>query len=200
MYYLKTSSHTTYNVLNSYWECKHSVCGWCVSVLLFQPLYWLGHPEKHLFLLSKKTSFWIEVCKTAFDLILKTEALVRVLSYLQMSMIAWECYASCFVNFTGNNFSGNNDTGNTCSGNIFTGNNHTGNFTPVPLVQPKYRSGRPDFFLFSLFRKVFSGSKNPKNILFYFAKRSTASHVTSYGKTADVNRPCMKIYQSTVLF
>ena len=48
---------------------------WC-TVLLFQPKYRLGHPEKYLFLLSKKICFCIKVSKKIVYVILKTGALL----------------------------------------------------------------------------------------------------------------------------
>ena len=38
----------------------------------------------------------------------------------------------------------------------------------------KYRLGHPENYLFTLSKKLFSGSKYLKNILFYFENRSTA--------------------------
>ena len=43
----------------------------------------------------------------------------------------------------------------------------------VLLFQPKYRLSHPEKYLFSLYNKIFSGSKYPKNILFNFEKRNT---------------------------
>ena len=43
----------------------------------------------------------------------------------------------------------------------------------VILFWPKHRSDHPENYLFSLSKKMFSGSKYVKDILFYFEKRST---------------------------
>ena len=39
---------------------------------------------------------------------------------------------------------------------------------------------RPENYLFLLSKKIFSGSKYPKNVLFYFEKKSTAENTTEH--------------------
>ena len=43
----------------------------------------------------------------------------------------------------------------------------------VVIFGPKYQSTHPENYLFSLSKKIFSGSKYPKNSFFNFEKRST---------------------------
>ena len=45
----------------------------------------------------------------------------------------------------------------------------------VLLFKPKYRLGHPENYLFLLSKKIFSGSKHPKNKLFDFENRSTGA-------------------------
>ena len=49
--------------------------------------------------------------------------------------------------------------------------------TPAKFFSPKYRLGHPENYLCLLSKKIFSGSKYPKNILFNFEKGSTVQHV-----------------------
>ena len=44
---------------------------------------------------------------------------------------------------------------------------------PVIFLQPEYQSGHPENYLFSLSKKIFSGSKYPKNSFFNFEKGRT---------------------------
>ena len=59
---------------------------------------------------------------------------------------------------------------------------------PMLLFQPKYRLGHPENYLFSLFKKIFSGSKYPKNILFNFEKRCTTYNVNTTYSNASLSR------------
>ena len=56
---------------------------------------------------------------------------------------------------------------------------------PVLPFQPNYRSGHPENYLFSLSKKIFSGSKYPKIKLFNFEKGSTERKVL---RTAPTKR------------
>ena len=47
----------------------------------------------------------------------------------------------------------------------------------VDLFRPNHLLGHPDFFLFSLSKNIFSGSNDPKTILFDFENRSTATNL-----------------------
>ena len=47
---------------------------------------------------------------------------------------------------------------------------------PVLLFQPKYRLGHPENYLFLLSKKIFTGSKYPKNKLIKFEKRNTGRY------------------------
>ena len=48
------------------------------------------------------------------------------------------------------------------------------NVGTVVLFQPKYQFGHPEKWLFPLSKQKFSGSKQPKQILFNFENISTA--------------------------
>ena len=52
--------------------------------------------------------------------------------------------------------------------------------SPVLPFWPNYRLGHPENYLFSLSKKIFSGSKYPKIKLFNFEKGSTAGHPGNY--------------------
>ena len=53
-------------------------------------------------------------------------------------------------------------------------------WSPVLPIQPRYRLAHPENYLFSLSKKIFSGSKYPKNIKFNFEKRSTNERLLCY--------------------
>ena len=60
----------------------------------------------------------------------------------------------------------------------------------VLIFQPKYRLGQPETYLFPLYKKIFSGSKYPKNILFNFEKGSTGLNVPH--ELCNATRSCLK--------